>query len=145
MLLLVLIAGGAVYEAGVALAWISIGRLPGEGAPGEGAIVAVAVVALLAGMVFSLFASSGQRLVAGLAPAGAMLMVARFYSFGSYYAPSLRRASEGGVVGAGWVYILVALAVLAGVITLLRPRLAFVGAPVMFLCAVTTFFADTGH
>lgn len=145
LLLLVLIVGGAAYEAAVALGWISIGQLPGEGAPGEGEILAVAVVAVLAGIAFSLFASRDNRLVAGLAPAAAILMAARFYTFDSYYAPALRRASEGGVVAAGWVYVLVALAVLAGVLALFRPRLAFVGVPVMFLCALTTLFADTGH
>jgi hypothetical protein len=145
LVLLVLIVGGAAYEGAIALEWISIGDVPGEGAPAEGAILSVAVLAVLAGIGVSVFASHGNRLVAGLVPAAGALMVARFYSFDSYYAPTLRRASEGGVVAAGWVYALVALAALAGALALLRPRLALVGAPVMFVCVLTTWFADTGH
>jgi hypothetical protein len=137
--------GGTAYEAAIALEWISIGEVPGEGAPGEGEVLSVSVLAVLTGIAVSIFSSRGNRLVAGLAPAAAALMVARFYSFDPYFAPSLRRASEGGLVAAAWVYSLVALALLAGALALSRPRLAFIGAPIMFLCVFTTLFAFAGH
>jgi hypothetical protein len=145
LLLLVLILGGAAYEAAIAFEWIPIGDVPGQGATGEGEVLAVSLLAVLAGIAVSMFASRGNRLVAGLAPTAALLMAARFYSFDSYYASTLRRASEGGIVAAGWVYALVALALLAAALALLRPRLAFLGAPVMLLCLLTTLFADAGH
>lgn len=145
LLLLALIAAGTLYETAVALEWISIGQLPGEGGPGEGVVLSVAAVAVLVGIGVTLFASRGNHLAAGLAPAAAALMVARFYSFDTYYAPNLRRMSEGGMTSARWVYVLVGLALLSAAVTSLRPRLAFVGAPVMFLCLITTLFADTGH
>ena len=145
LLLLVLILMGAAYEAAIALEWVSIGEVPGEGAPGEGAVLLVSVLAALAGIAVSIFAIRGNRLVAGLAPATATLMVARFYSFDPYYAPTLRRASEGGIVAAGWVYALVATALLAGLLAAMRPRLAFLGAPVMLLCVFTTVFVHGGH
>ena len=145
LLLLALILIGAAYEAAIALEWVSIGEIPGEGAPGEGAVLSVSVLAVLAGIAVSIFAIRGNRLAAGLAPAAAALMVARFYSFDPYFAPALRRASEGGIVAAGWVYALVAVALLAGVLAFARPRLAFLGAPVMLLCVFTTVFAHAGH
>jgi hypothetical protein len=81
-----------------------------------------------------------------LAPAAAAFVLARFYTYDPYYAPTLRRMSDDGLVADAWVYVLVGLALLAAVLVRLRPR-AGLGATslVMVLSAFTALAEGAGH
>jgi hypothetical protein len=85
--------------------------LPGEGPAGGGAVLAAALAAMLVGAAVSLVAArrgSSRPSAADvlLAPGAAALVVARFYAFDPYYAPTLRRMSEDGAVPDWWVFLL---------------------------------------
>lgn len=104
---LLVLLGAAAYEAGVALEWIPVGTEPGENARFEGLVMASALLALWAGIVISfVFAAQDRRSVpaAAFAVAATVLMVARYYTFDTYYLPDLTRYSESGSFSQTWVY-----------------------------------------
>lgn len=144
---LLVLFGAAVYEAAVALEWIPVGTLPGENARYEWLVMALAVIASLAGIVISLvLAARGRSNVpAALFPvAAAVLMVARYYTFDTYYLPSLTRFSESSFP-AEWVYGLAIAGVAACFLSLAKPRLGLVlGAFVLFLCTFTSVSFGVG-
>jgi hypothetical protein len=73
-------------------------------------------------------------------------MLARYYSFDPYYAPALRRMSDGGVVAPLWVYAVTAVTIPCVAALVLRPREAAGPAAFAVLaCAATVFFAAAGH
>jgi hypothetical protein len=145
---LLVLLGATVFEAAVALEWIPVGTLPGENARFEWFVMGAALLALLAGVVISLMlASLNRRSVAAmLFPVGAAaLMVARYYTFDTYYLPSLTRYSESGSFPPGWVYGLAIAGAAAWLLGLAKPRAGFVlGALVIFLCTFTVFFFGVG-
>ena len=61
LLILLVLAGAAAYEAAVALEWIPVGTQPGEGARYEGFVLVFAVVATLAGVVVSLMLATRRQ------------------------------------------------------------------------------------
>jgi hypothetical protein len=69
-------------------------------------VLTAALVALIAGAV-----ALGVRVHSRVAPlvplAAVAFVVARFYSFDPYYAPELRRMSDGGLVAPGLIYVLI--------------------------------------
>jgi len=138
VVLLAVLLGVAVYEAVLALGWISIGDLPGQDAPGAGTVVAVAAVAMVGGALT--LALAPRRLGLLLPLLSVAVVAARYFAFDPYYAPSLRRYSE-GLVSAWW---LVLLGTLALVVPLSR-RLAPLGAIVMLFAAGTLLVEGTGH
>ena len=149
-LVVVILACTACCEIAVALRWVSFGRHPGDGAPGEGIAVAAALLALVAGLVYS--AAKGVRdraatrvdLAMPLSAAG--LTAARFYSFDPYYAPELHRFSDGGLVRPGWVYALAAASVLVALLVRLRVAGAVgLTALLLFLCIGTVMLEGAGH
>lgn len=148
--LVVLTAAAANYAA-VALRWLSVGNEPGEAPPGEGFVLTFALFALVAGAFgFAALASRPRPRVDGLASliglASAAFLVARFYSFDPYFAPNLRRFSDGGSVAGAWIYALVALALLAALLVKTRARFGLIlGAPVLLLIAVTAFATGLRH
>jgi hypothetical protein len=104
---LLLVAAG--YEAAVALELVSMGSEPGDEATGEDIARTGGMIALLVGMGY--FAVQLPRREVALSWAAVLIPVAavafvtaRFYSFDSYYLPTLRRFSEGGSVEEAWVY-----------------------------------------
>src|SRR5204863_10177992 len=81
-----------------------------------------------------------------LAPAAAAFVIARFYPYDPYYAPTLRRMSEDGALPAWWIYGLAALAIVAGVATAIRPRIGLAAtAIVLLLSALTALAEGSGH
>jgi hypothetical protein len=150
VVLLAVLFAATAYEAGVALRLLPLGDEPGEGPAGRGLLFGAALLALVVAAVFSAVSASRASTPAGPAIAlidlsAAAFLVARFYSFDPYFAPTLRRFSEGGVA-APWVYSLVALALVAAVLPWTRPR-AGLGLTVLVLplVAVTAFATGLGH
>ncbi len=150
-LVVLVLIGAATYEAAIALGWLAIGSLPGEGRPEEEQVLLVAVAAQLAGAVLAATFAFGRRRKAAAAEsmiplAAAAFMAARFYTFDPYYAPTLRRMSDAGLVASWWVLTLVACSLVAAVLTRARLRVGLtVAAVVVPLCAVTAFAMGLGH
>jgi hypothetical protein len=147
--LLLAVTAGAVYEITVALGWVSLGTLPGEGPRYEGLVLPVALVAILAGTIGSWTLAVRSRrnaFVALLGAAAAAFVVARFQGFDPYYLPTLRRYSDGGAFSPAWVYAVALFAVVASLLCFVRPRAGFIlNAPALLLCAFTATFVGVGH
>ena len=145
---LVVLVGAAAYEAAIAVAWIPVGSQPGENARFEGLVMALALLALGAGFVIALLlATLNRRSVrAALFPvAAAVLMVARCYTFDTYYLPDLTRYSESGAFSSMWVYAVAIASVPACLLSLAKQRIGFAFvALVMFLCFFTATLFGIG-
>jgi hypothetical protein len=139
------LVGATVYETLVALGAIELGYVPGDGPPGEGLVLSIALVAMLAGGGLVAFRPPAP-FGALVAPAAAAFLVARFYTFDPYYLPTLRRMSDGGLVSPALVFAVAALALCAAAITLARPRAGrFMAPPVILACAFLALVVDGGH
>lgn len=83
---------------------------------------------------------------ASLAPAAAAFLLAYFYTFDSYYLPSLIRYSERDFVPPVVVFVLVGLSLAAGLVTLRRRRAGLaLSVPLILACALTAFLTGAGH
>ncbi len=148
---LVVLAAAALYEAAVALGWIPIGPVPGEGPVGGGAVRAAAFLAGIAGagvcVALAPRPEARPRTLAPLLPlAAAAFIVAHFYAYDPYFAPSLRRFSEGEAVFGLWIVALALAAGLAAVASFVRPRVGLkIAALVVFVSALTGVFIGVGH
>jgi hypothetical protein len=143
--LVAVLAAAACYEAAVALGLLDIGPLPGQGPPAEDAVLLPALAALLVGAGVVTVAYD-RPLAWLLAPTAAALVVARFFSFDPYYAPTLRRMSDGGAVSPAWVGSVAAAALAAGIALRSGRRFgAFVSAVVLVLSFATVVFEGAGH
>lgn len=110
---------------------------------GEGWILLVALIAMLAGAVLVLRNIGCTGL---FAPAAAIFVVARFYTGDPYYEPTFRAYGDGGVFSPGWIFGLLGFALLAGVSTQLWRRTAPVeSTAALLLLAFTALFMGTGH
>jgi hypothetical protein len=143
------LTAAAAYEAAVALGWLAVGPEPGQAPFGNGLVLGAAVVALIAGAgVCVVYASRSRQpaevLGSLIAPTAVTFVVARFYAFDPYYAPSLRRMSDDGLVPASWVYALVGLALLAAILTRIRPRIGLTATALMLLLSAFTALAEGG-
>jgi hypothetical protein len=149
LLIVLVLAGAAVYEAGVALEWIPLGTEPGEGARYEGFVMAAAATAMLAAVVVSLVLAARERRTvpsACFAIAAAALMVAHYFTFDTYYLPTLTRYSESGSFSSAWVFSVAIAGVLASLLAFARPLFGFMGTAVVIpLCLFTIVFAGFGH
>ena len=138
------IAVATAYEAAVALHWVPIGTLPGEGARFEGFFRFAGWLAMLAGFVVSLLlAVANRRTTPGvlLGAAAAALVAAHASTFDTYVLPTLVRYTEAGAPPASWVAWIVAGGLLASVLCLVAPRLGFlVTACVIPVCLFTFTF-----
>jgi hypothetical protein len=144
----VVLLAAAAYEAAVALEWISMGSLPGQDAPGQAVVTVAAFVALLTGIVATLVSRRIlRRWPATLVPiAAAAYMVAQYYTFDSYYLPSLTRFSETGSISSFWVYGEAIAAVLVALAIRRRPSVAPVLTPILLLiCGGTVVAQGFGH
>ena len=149
--ILAVLAAATAYQAAVALGWLAVGPDPGQAPAGNDLVLGAAVLALVAGAGLCLvhaWAPLSRVNASGslLAPAGAAFALARFYTYDPYYAPTLRRMSDDGLVADSWVYLLVGLALLAAVLVRIRPR-AGLGATalVLLLSAFTALAEGAGH
>jgi hypothetical protein len=145
--LIIVLSACAAYEAAIALEWIPIGNAPGEGATASGWALGVALLAMLAA-AFGCVATfrAGSASFALVAPAAAAFMVARFYTFDPYYAPALRRASDGGLSPTWWIYVIAALAIAAAALRRVSTRGAnSLACAVLLVCALTAFAMYGGH
>lgn len=126
------------------------GEAGGEAA-GNGLVALTVLLAFLIGIVASASCAFRRdtewRSVAPLvAPAAVAFVAARFYTFDSYYLPTLRRISDGGMVAGRWIVALVVMALIASALSKLRPRLGvFVTSIVLVLGAYTAMIEGTGH
>jgi hypothetical protein len=78
-------------------------------------------------------------------PAAAAYLVAFYFTYDPYFAPDLRRYSEGNVAGR-WIAVVALVAVANGVLTRLQPRIGrFTTSAVILLLLVTTVLAADGH
>jgi hypothetical protein len=144
-LLVGILVAAAAYELALALGAGSVGPAPGDDVAGSGVVEAVALIAMLVAAALGFL--SGQRPwpAALFAPAAAAFLVAFYFTYDPYFAPQLRRYSDGNA-GAGWIAGVSAVAVADGVLTLLRPRLGRgMTSAVLLLVFLTTVFAGDGH
>jgi hypothetical protein len=131
--------------------WLDVGPEPGQAPPANGVVLGAAVFALVAGAGLCLVGAWApltqvDALASLLAPAAAAFVLARFYSYDPYYAPTLRRMSDEGLVPDSWVYLLMGLALLAAVVSRIRPRVGLgATALVLLLSAVTALAEGGGH
>jgi hypothetical protein len=141
---------GAAYEAAVALGVLEVGPEPGAEPPGRTVVFTVAELALLGSALAAAAGAPrarGSRVTLTVVPlAAAAFLVARFYSFDSYYAPTMRRMSDDGAIPPGLVWSLAAGCAGASLLLRSRPRRGrALTAPVLFLVALTALLAGTGH
>jgi hypothetical protein len=79
------------------------------------------------------------------APAAAAFLVTFYFTYDPYFAPTLRRYSEGNVGGA-WIAVVAVVALADGVLTRLQPRIGRVmTSGVVLGILVTTVLAGDGH
>ncbi|HEY7003024.1 MAG TPA: hypothetical protein VH281_01980 [Gaiellaceae bacterium] len=140
-----LIAMATCYEALLAIGVIDLGSQPGEGPAGEGAVLAVVILALLIGLVFLLLAPRGSA-TAFVPLAAALFLVARFHTFDPYYLPTLRRMSDQGLVSPALVYALVALGICSALLARGHPSaVRALAVPVVLGSAFLALVAGAGH
>ena len=140
----------AAHQAAVALGWLAIGPLPGEQAPGQPYILGAALLVLVVlGFALQAIAPFGRRVAAAplIAIACALLVVTRFYGFDPYYAPTLRRMSDGGLLPGAWIVVVVACALGAALVAARWNRVGAVAvAAVCWLAFFRTgLLAGAGH
>jgi hypothetical protein len=110
---------------------------------GEGFVLLIALIAMLAGAVLVFRVRWPAAL---FAPAAAFFVTARFYTGDPYYEPTFRAYGDGGVVSPVWIFGLLGFALLAGVTTLVWRRTAPVeSAVVLVLLMLTALWMGTGH
>jgi hypothetical protein len=137
----------AAYELALALGAASIGSEPGEDVAGSGVVRAVAALAMLLAVALGFYYRRNGRPwpAALLPPAAAAYLVAFYFTFDPYFAPYLRRYSEGNVAG-HWIAIVAVAALAVGVLTWLLPRVGtFLTGPMVIVVLFTTFLAGIGH
>ena len=141
---LAVLLAATTYEALVAFGVIELGSEAGEGPPGEGLVLACALVAMVAGAALAALARG--RLLQLLAPAGAAFLLARFYTFDPYYLPTLRRMSDEGLLAPWLVYGVVAISLLTVFVAQRQP----LAGRLLTLCvllgsALLALLAGAGH
>jgi|tagenome__1003787_1003787.scaffolds.fasta_scaffold20184624_1 hypothetical protein len=110
---------------------------------GEWIVALIALVAMLAGAVLVFRVGLPAAL---LAPAAAFFMTARFYTGDPYYSPDFQAYGDGGMFSPVWVFLLLGLAILAGITTFVwRRTAAFESAAVLLLVAFTAVWMVGGH
>ncbi len=147
---LLVLGGAAAFEGLVAIEVIPFGSEPGEGAAGGGVVFVAALLAFLCAAVASFAhaqtARPERRLVwIALAPVGVMYVVVRWYSFDPYFAPTLRRYSEGAVSGAGIAGLALAAVAVAGLASVLPRGGAVAASVVLLVSALTAWALGIGH
>jgi hypothetical protein len=139
------LVSAAAYELALALGAGSLGPEPGDGIPGSGAVEAVALLAMLTAAALAPLAGMVPRPAALFAPAAAAFLLAFYFTYDPYFAPGLRRYSDGNVGGL-WIGVMVVVALANGILTWLRPRVGRATTSVVLVVAfLTTVLAGDGH
>lgn len=138
------------YELAVALGALSIGPESGEGAYGSGFVEVAAGLAIVLATVAALVCLSQPRAdwwrLGAVTLASAVFVAVRLYSYDPYYAPTLRRMSDGGLVSPGWVFALIGFAVIVAAVARFEVRSgAALAALVLILCLGTALVENAGH
>jgi hypothetical protein len=141
-----ILSAAAAYELALALGAGSLGPNPGDDVAGSGVVEAVALLAMLAAVPLGIgFGVRPWRPAALVAPAAAAYLSAFYFTYDPYFAPNLRRYSEGNVAGV-WIATLATVALAVGAVTSLRPRVGAVLTSVMLpVLFVATLLAGDGH
>ncbi|MDX6591499.1 MAG: hypothetical protein QOJ13_695 [Gaiellales bacterium] len=148
------LSAATCYEALIAFGALSVGPQPGQTPPGDNVVVGAALMTLCVGGLVLLTGSLTRhptrlvprRLVALVSLAAMSFVVARWFSYDPYYAPTLRRMSDGGIVPGWWIVLLVVLATAAARNISRSPRAGMVlTATIMWLSAATALMSGLGH
>lgn len=140
----------ATYETAIAVGVIPLGPHPGQAPKGNGPVVLAGLAALLLGGL-ALFAAgvtarAAARVVQLCDLAAVAFVVARWFSYDPYYAPSLRRMSDGGVIPAWWIVGLIVLGVVAALAARRSAASGSALSGVLFwIGALTALLAPAGH
>jgi hypothetical protein len=135
----------AAYELALALGAGSIGPEPGDDVGGATAVRLIAVLAMFAAAALAPFVVSRPWPAPLFAPAAAAYLVAFYFTYDPYFAPTLRRYSEGNVAGR-WIVVVAVIALANGVLTRLQPRIGrYTTSAVVALVLLTTVLAADGH
>jgi hypothetical protein len=141
---LVVLAACTLHQVAVAAGWLAIGPQGGDDPPGTTAAIIAALVAMITATI-----ALGTRLRSRLAPlvplAAVAFVVARFYTFDSYYAPALRRMSDGGLVAPWLIYLLIVAAVVVAALIKKWPSAAPLGAALLVFSALLALVESAGH
>jgi hypothetical protein len=129
---------------------IHLGDVPGDGPPGAKLVGLLAGAAFAASAVLAVILvrrrDEGTPLAAALSPAAAVFMVAHFYTYDSYYLPSLIRYSERDFMPPFLVFSFAALSAGAGLLAWgRRPVGLALTAPVVLVCGLTAWYSGLGH
>jgi hypothetical protein len=139
------LVAAAAYELALALGAGSVGPDPGDGVAGSTFVHVVALLAMVVGAGLAPLSATRPWPTALFAPAAAAYLVAFYFTYDPYFAPTLRRYSEGNV-GGRWIVVVVAVAIGSGVLTYLRPRVGrFTTSAVLIILLLTTVLAADGH
>jgi hypothetical protein len=135
----------AAYELGLALGAGSIGPEPGDGVAGSTVVQGIALVAMIAASGLAALPGFRPWPAALFAPAAATYLVAFYFTYDPYFAPTLRRYSEGNVAGR-WIAVVAVVALANGVVTALQPRIGrYTTSAVVLFVLVMTIGAADGH
>lgn len=111
--------------------------------PADGALLLVGLVGMLAagGLLFARVPP-----VCLYAPVAALFVTARFYTSDPYYGTLFRRYADGGSFSPVWIFLLLGLAIVAGIATQLWQRTRpFESLAVLALLLFTALWMGTGH
>jgi hypothetical protein len=140
-----ILVAAAAYELALALGAGSLGPEPGGEVAGSTVVQGIALLAMIAAAALAPLSTLRPWPTALFTPAAAAYLVAFYFTYDPYFAPDLRRYSEGNVAGR-WIAVVAVLAVANGVLTRLRPRIGrFTTSAVALLLLVTTVLAADGH
>jgi hypothetical protein len=135
----------AAYELALALGVGSPGLAPGDDVAGSTAVHVVAFLAMIVAAALAPFSGLRPWPAALFAPAAAAFLAAFYFTYDPYFAPTLRRYSEGNV-GGRWIVVVAVIAVANGVLMRLQPRIGrFTTSAVVLLVLLTTLLAGDGH
>jgi hypothetical protein len=139
------LVAAAAYELALALGAGSLGPEPGDDVAGSGVVQVLAFLAMLGAAVLAPLYRSRFWPPALFAPAAAAFLVAFYFTFDPYFAPGLRRYSDGNVAVSG-IAAVVAIALANGVLTRQWPRVGrWTTSGVVLLVFLTTLLAGDGH
>jgi hypothetical protein len=140
-----ILVAAAAYELALALGAGSVGPEPGDEVAGSTVVQPIALLAMVAAAGLAPLPGLRPWPAALYAPVAAAYLVAFYFTYDPYFAPTLRRYSEGDVAGR-WIVVVAVVAVANGVLTRLQPRIGrYTTSAVVLFVLVMTVGAGDGH